>query len=183
MLVSKSPYFILQEGSECHRLNVQADSSSDYYWLNPTIPLLNHLISELNVCFDATTSRNVMEFMYWLPSAIVESATLSGQDSQTYWNSTMTIFHLRCHLIPSWTSGNTSGHLSLKWPLSWTPLRKPCLTLTVTSSLTFVSLSYHGHPSCDHCEFEQSISMLKVIKSPLRSSMGQDRLVRLGNVV
>ena len=57
---------------QCHRSNVHTDSSSDYYWLKPTIPLLDHLISEHNVCFDATTLWNVTEFMYLLPSVIVE---------------------------------------------------------------------------------------------------------------
>ena len=38
-------------------------SHQDYFHLNLTIPLLDHLLSELNSRFDAASSQNIMEFM------------------------------------------------------------------------------------------------------------------------
>ena len=52
-------------GRQQHSSNVQAENCSDYYRLNLTIPLLDHLNSELNVHFDGTASQNVTEFMHW----------------------------------------------------------------------------------------------------------------------
>ena len=53
-----------------HRNNVPPQDCSDYYCLNLTIPLLDHLIAELNTRFDAASSQHIIEFMCLLPSAI-----------------------------------------------------------------------------------------------------------------
>ncbi len=52
-----------------HRSNVSADNYPQYYCRNLTIPLLDHLITELNTRFDKTDS--VVEFMQLLPSMII----------------------------------------------------------------------------------------------------------------
>ena len=50
-----------------HRQNVPSQDCSDYYHLNVTIPLFDHLITELNARFDAVSSQYI-EFMCLLPS-------------------------------------------------------------------------------------------------------------------
>jgi len=52
-----------------HRSNVTAGNYPEYHCL--TIPLLDHLVTELNTRFDKTDS--VVEFMQLLPSVIVNS--------------------------------------------------------------------------------------------------------------
>ena len=39
-------------GKQHHRRNIQAKSCTDYYCLNLTIPLVDHLLSELTARFD-----------------------------------------------------------------------------------------------------------------------------------
>lgn len=46
-------------GRQQHRQNIPSDNSSDYYKLNLTIPLLDHLISELDARFSRNISRHV----------------------------------------------------------------------------------------------------------------------------
>lgn len=53
-----------------HRQNIPAQNSQDYFRLNLTIPLLDHLLSELNSQFDTASFLNIMEFMRLLTSAI-----------------------------------------------------------------------------------------------------------------
>ena len=53
-----------------HRHNISAQSAEDYFRLNLTIPLLDHLIGELNTRFDEASSQNLTEFMCLLPSGI-----------------------------------------------------------------------------------------------------------------
>ena len=62
-----------------HRLNIQAEDCSSYYRLNLTVPLLDHLISELNTRFDTVSSQNVIEFLRLLPSTISQTSTTLDQ--------------------------------------------------------------------------------------------------------
>ena len=57
-----------------HRNNVPAQDCSGYYRLNPTIPLLDHLITELAARLDTASSQHVIEFMCLLPSTITTTA-------------------------------------------------------------------------------------------------------------
>jgi len=53
-----------------HRPNVVAETCDDYYHLNLTIPLLDHLIHELHSRFVEGSSVNIAEFVQILPSTI-----------------------------------------------------------------------------------------------------------------
>ena len=57
-------------GKQHHRRNIQAESCTDYYGLNQTIPLVDHLLSELTARFDDESSKRVVDFMHLLPSMI-----------------------------------------------------------------------------------------------------------------
>ena len=58
-----------------HRPNIQAGTSNDFYRLNLAIPLLDHLINEMQLCFEDTyvahlkTLQNSFKY-YHLPLAI-----------------------------------------------------------------------------------------------------------------
>ena len=164
-------------GRQQHRSNIQAENCSDYYQLNLTIPLLDHLISELNARFDATSAQNVTEFMHLLPSAIMGSATPSGNDFQN-------ILQFYNDDLPFPLSFDSELDL---WQHKWTlepqlasELDTPEKALPHTDGDFFpnirVLFRIMATLPVTSCECERSISMLKFIKSPLRSSMGQDRL-------
>ena len=70
-----------------HRQNVPSDNSSDYYKRTTTIPLLDHLISELNARFDSNSSQIVSEFMQLLPSEIIKNPQmLASLTSSPCWS-------------------------------------------------------------------------------------------------
>ena len=161
-----------------HRQNIPAPNCTDYYCLNLTIPLLDHLITELNTRFDTASSQNVMEFMRLLPSAITCTAPKSSRQNfenilQFYEND------LPCPL-------SFDSELDL-WQHKWeaepqlaSELNTPERCLAHTDKDFFpnihVLLRIMATLPVTSCECERSISMLKLVKSPLRSSMGQDRL-------
>ena len=57
----------------------------DYYKRNLTIPLLDHVISELNSRFDSESSAVIIEFMQLLPSTL-----LSGKSARSLTKSAFT---------------------------------------------------------------------------------------------
>ena len=57
-------------GRQQHRHNVPATSATDYYKLNLTIPLLDHLLTELDNRFNSESSAIIIEFLQLLPAAI-----------------------------------------------------------------------------------------------------------------
>ena len=56
-----------------HRTNIHADNCILYYQHNLTIPLLDHLIDELNNRLASVSSQHVIELMNLLPSTIISS--------------------------------------------------------------------------------------------------------------
>jgi len=107
-----------------HRQNIPAQNSQDYFHLNLTIPLLDHLLSELNSRFDAASSQKILEFMRLLPSAILLQGEINGT-LRTLLSSMRMIFHLWYPLNLRLTCGSTSGQLSHSLLPDLTPLRKP----------------------------------------------------------
>ena len=69
----------IEESAPClasrqqHRTNIHADNCIQYYQRNLKIPLLDHLIAELNSRFDPVSSQHVIELMNLLPSTIPSS--------------------------------------------------------------------------------------------------------------
>lgn len=58
-------------GRQQHRRNIPADTVTDYYKRNLTIPLLDHIISELDSHFDSESSTVIAEFMQLLCSTVI----------------------------------------------------------------------------------------------------------------
>ena len=61
-------------GRQQHRSNVPAGTVKDYYKLNLTIPLLDHINGELDTRFSSESSAIVVDFMQLLPSTICENS-------------------------------------------------------------------------------------------------------------
>ena len=64
-------------GRQQHRKNVPADTMMDYYRRNLTIPLLDHIISELDSRFDSESSAVLVEFMQLLPSTLLATPSMT----------------------------------------------------------------------------------------------------------
>ncbi len=160
-----------------HRQNITASNCKEYYRLNITIPLLDHLVTELNTRFDTASSKNVVEFMHLLPPSAITSPRSHRQSFanilQFYEND------LPCPL-------SFDSELDL-WQHKWASepqlaceLNTPEKCLAHTDIDFFpnihVLLRIMATLPVTSCECERSISMLKLVKTPLRSSMGHDRL-------
>ena len=161
-----------------HRQNDPAQDCSDYYRRNLTIPLLDHLITELNTRFDAVSSQHIIEFMRLLPSTNTSSATESDENSLQH------ILQLYEDDLPSPATFNAELDL---WKQKWsTDCQKATELNTVEKALEFADIDFYPNIRAllqimatllvTSCECERSISMLRLVKSPLRSSMGQGRL-------
>lgn len=159
-----------------HRQNIPAADSKEYYKRIITIPLLDHLLCELDARFDASSSKLVVEFMQMLPSGIVKSTSLRLQQS-----SIPQLVQLYRDDLPSFRS-----ELDLwynKWvndPQLASDLNTPDKALIHTDQdffpnirMLFVLMTTAPVTSC---ECERSISMLRLIKTSLRSTMTEDRL-------
>ena len=97
-----------------HRQNIQAPNSSEYFRLNLTIPLLDHLINEISSRFDNTSSHATTEFLNLLPSTITASqsdSVISKDDFKTIGNFMKMIFHLLYLLMLNLTCGCSIGIL------------------------------------------------------------------------
>lgn len=151
-----------------HRSNVPASNTSDYYKRTLTIPLLDHLISELNSRFDTSCSQNLLEFMQLLPSEISKKVSTVGPEN---FNSILP-FDAELHLWQAkWSSSDTKLAAELNTPAKVLPSTDKVfypnihILLKILSTLPVTS-----------CECERSISMLRLLKTSLRSTMSEARL-------
>lgn len=139
--------------------------------------MLDHLITELNSRFAPESSQNAIEFMKLLPSAIKPSPTLQCCDFKN-------ILKVCDDDLPSSVSFQSELQL---WQQKWASeneiaaeLNNPEKVLAHTDDDFFpnihVLLRIMGTLPVTSCECERSISMLRILKTPLRSTMTQDRL-------
>ena len=64
-----------------HHENTQAETCNDYYRINLTIPLMDHLIHEIESRFEEGHSQNIVEFIQILPSTISTSRSVIDRES------------------------------------------------------------------------------------------------------
>ena len=163
-----------------HRQNIQAPNSSDYFRLNLTIPPLDHLINELSSWFNNTSSHATMEFLNLLPSTI----TALQSDSVISKDDFKTIMQLYEDDLPSPLS--FVAELDL-WLQHWNAESElACKINTSGKTLPYADKDFYPNISVllrimatipiTSCECERSISLLRLIKISLRSTMSQDRL-------
>ena len=159
-----------------HQSNAPSDNVSDYYKQNLTIPVLDHLSSELDPCFDANCSQNLTEFMRLLPFEVVRTTSQlkSGSILQFYGGDLRSVRSFQAELDLWQNKWSGDPHLAQE-------LNTPKKVLSHTDADYFSNIHtlimILGTLPVTSCESERSISiLLKRIKSALRSTMTEDRL-------
>ena len=158
-----------------HRQNIPSNGVSEYYKRNLTIPILDYLISELDNHFDAQSSDNLVEFMKLLPSEVVNAT------SQLVPADFSNILGVYGSDLPSASFFDTELDL---WQNKWSssPGRELVQDLnSLEKVLTHTDYDYFPNIHTllvilltlpvTSCECERSISMLKLLKISLRSTM------------
>ena len=163
---------------QSHRSNPPAENASEYYKRSLTIPMLDHLILELDDRFNAESTLIVREFMTILPAEI-STATMTP-NTQSISN----LLDLYASDLPSLYNLDTEFDL---WKNMWAQNQERALEInTPEKCLNEVDPDYFPNISTlinlmatlpvTSCECERSISLLKLIKTSLRSTMTQERL-------
>ena len=165
-------------GRQQHRQNIPATSNTDYYRLNITIPLLDHMISELDDHFDADSSAIVVEFIQLLPAGLYNKSSSERLTACTF----PQVLELYQDDLPS--SRSLDVELEL-WQAKWedylaedinTPVKalphadQDYFTNIRTFMLIMITLPITS------CECERSISLLRLVKSTLHTTMTEERL-------
>ena len=166
-----------QASRQQHRQNIPSSNISDYYKRTLTIPLLDHLSSELDSRFDAGCSQNLIEFMQLLPSEVAKMT------SQLRPENFSAVLKLYGDVLPSVRSFDVELDL---WQNTWssdseaTELDTPAKVLPAADHdyypniRTFIVIL--ATLPITSCECERSISMLRLVKTALRSTMSETRL-------
>ena len=161
-----------------HRQNTPAASPEEYYKRVLTIPILDFLVTELDIRFNHTSSHNIVEFMLLLPSQLSTCTTVVTKRQLS------NILDMYADDFPSVMSFDAELKL---WHRKWEKendlakkLNNPEKVLIHTDKDYFPHIYTLFHIMATlpvtSCECERSISMLKLTKSSLRSTTTEDRL-------
>ena len=166
-------------GRQIHRSNIPADTPSEYYCCIIYIPLIDHLLSEMNSRF-STHQKSALLGLAIVPSIMV---TLSTEECNTKVSLLANMyqddqpspdcFHSELHCWQmKWmqqleehgpSSLPSSPTQTLRHATSMFPNIKALVSILCTLPIT-------------SCSAERSFSKLKMIKNPFRSSMTTHRL-------
>ena len=167
-----------QASRQQHRQNSPSSNISDYYKRNLTIPLLDHLSTELDTRFDAACSQNLIEFMQLLPSEVAKTTTQIRPENFR------SILQLYGTALPSVRSIDVELDL---WQNKWTGDPEQAKELDTPDKVLACSDQDYYPNICTlfvivatlpitSCECERSISLLRLLKTALRSTMTESRL-------
>ena len=165
-------------GRQIHRSNVPAQTPSEFYRRTVTIPMLDHILSEIESRFSAH-QKTALLGLYLIPSLLVSKTLEEVTDELT-------------QLVKMYAGDLTDNFFSElhQWYLKWEHEKN---THGINAQ-AFLTLYLRFHPtmptlvsSCGilctlpvtSCSAERSFSALKRVKSSLRSSMGNERLSAL----
>ena len=165
-------------GRQHNRSNVPASCPSEYYQRVVTIPVLDHLISEIDSRFNSRTSSLVTEVMQLLPPQIAK------RDSTITPNELTEFRAVYGDILPSPLSLDTELHC---WWVKWQEnastaeeLQTPLKVLPLIDTDFFPNIYQIIKIACTQSvtsvECERSISSLRFIKTYLRTTMGEARL-------
>ena len=168
-------------GRQQHRSNVPAGTVKDYYKLNLTIPLLDHINGELDTRFSSESSAIVVDFMQLLPSTICENSAATVLNKadltellQVYEDDLPSARSLDVELSlwhTQWAERDAEQAESLDTAAKVLPHADPDYFPNIrTLFLIMTTLPVTS------CECERSISLLRLVKSALRTTMSEDRL-------
>ena len=159
------------------RANTPASSPSEYYRRVISIPLLDHLITELNNRFSEHSERAV-KILTLLPPSIFE---MEGTLKEEHISGFLSLYRSE---LPSPSTLNTELHCwSMKWKRDKQTSER-CNTVVKTLEKTdpdffpniYVLLRIAATHPVTSCACERSISRLRLVKTALRSSMTEERL-------
>ena len=169
-------------GRQVHRLNVPADTPAQYFLRTISIPLLDHMLSEMNSRFTAHQKTALLGL------SLVPSVMVTQQLEQCN-SKVIQLAHMYQEDLPS----PDCIHSELQcWHMKWQQYSKehgevslpssPTLTLRHTSSM-YPNIGVLIRILCTlpvtSCSVERSFSGLKRVKTSCRSSMTTERLTGL----
>ena len=169
-------------GRQRHRPNVPAQSPSEYFRRTISIPVLDHLLLEMETRFDKH-QQTAVQGLYLVPSLLV-TKTLEEVSPKI-----QELGDLYKDDLPFYSSLSSEFHC---WYMKWRDQEKEHGSASLPTTL------YHTLPQCSSlfpnitvllqilctlpvtsCESERSFSGLKRIKTSIRSTMGNERLTSL----
>ena len=169
-------------GRQRHRPNVPAQSPSEYFRRTISIPVLDHLLLEMETRFDKH-QQTAVQGLYLVPSLLV-TKTLEEVSPKI-----QELGDLYKDDLPFHSSLSSEFHC---WYMKWIDQEKEHGSASLPTTL------YHTLPQCSSlfpnitvllqilctlpvtsCESERSFSGLKRIKTSIRSTMGNERLTSL----
>lgn len=166
-----------------NRANTPAQTASECYKRILTIPLLDHVLSQLNSRF-ATHQVQAIQGLCLVPAALVSLAPDEAQEKLT------SLINLYKDDLPSPGSVKSEVHCwRVKWKAELDVAGPDNLPKTPSAALAYASK--HLFPNVrtlitilctlpvTTCSSERSNSTLKLVKNRLRSTMENDRLTGL----
>ena len=161
---------------QTQRTNTPATSESEYYKRTISIPLLDHILSELDSPFHVSSER-VTIFMSLMPSAMLSKQYINTGELNE-------IISLYGENLPCQSTIATELHC---WKIKWERDRKSCeMCNTLVKALAAADkdifpnihtlLQIAVTQPVTSCECERSISKLRLLKSVRRSTMTEERL-------
>ena len=167
-----------QTSRQQHRQNISLRNISDYYKCAITIPLLDHLSSELDSRFDAGCSHSLIEFMQLLPSEVANTTSQLRPENfsavlQLYGNvlSSVRSFDVELDLWQNKWRGDSEQATELDTPAKVLPSADHDYYPNIHTLIVILATL-----PVTTCECEQSTSMLRLVKTALRSTMTETRL-------
>ena len=163
-------------GRQTQRSNVQAETPEEYYRRSLTIPFIDHMISHIATRFSNLQEKASMAL------TIVPSVLLQSNTSGTSITNLVDFFR---EDLPSPSTIDQEIHL---WRCKWQNFTgqvpdSPREALVHATEVMFPNVSILLRLICTlpvtSCECERSISVLRRLKTYLRTTMGQERLTGL----
>ena len=164
-------------GWQQHRSNVPSSTPSQYYKRVLTIPILDHLISEMDRRFHHDSTSVVPQTMLLLPSTLAKSKEILTSSNIA------DLIRLYGDDLPAPASLDTELHC---WSVKWqgceesVSLCTPAKVLAAIDSDFFPNIEILFKIACTlavtSAECERSVSRLRYLKNYLRSTMTEKRL-------
>ena len=173
--VGVTPSIPRNAGRMQHRSNAPASTAEEYYKRNLTIPLVDHLVTELNSRF-SEQAKIATEALKLIPSVMA----FSGQVDS---NCTKELIDFYKDDLPSPETVITEVHI---WRMKWEKIAGPdrpdtaSKALEQADSLLFPNIHCLLRILCTlpvtSCECERSISGIRRLKTYMRTTMTEERM-------